>query len=97
LIAPEPSKGRLTTATAELQTLYGLLSSAWKIENGIFILDAQVPPNTTATIILPHAADQHVTEHKAELSAAKITPEKQGEDLKMKLSSGVYHFEYSWH
>ncbi|HEY9044714.1 MAG TPA: glycoside hydrolase family 78 protein [Ohtaekwangia sp.] len=95
-IAPEPATGKLTQATAELQTMYGLIRSSWKIDNGIYTLDVQVPPNTTAEVVLPRAAQQRVTEQKAELTAAKFTSEKQGENLKLKLGSGVYHFEYNW-
>ncbi|RNL52153.1 glycoside hydrolase family 78 protein [Pedobacter jejuensis] len=52
IIAPKPGGG-LTSATAELETSYGLLKSTWIIDNGIFKLDVTVPANTTATILLP--------------------------------------------
>ncbi len=51
-IRPQPG-GPLTSAQAELKTPYGTALSAWKIENGIFKLKAIVPPNTTATLMLP--------------------------------------------
>jgi alpha-L-rhamnosidase len=52
LIAPKPG-GRLTTATAELETVYGKVRSFWVIENGLFKLDVTIPANTKAIIVLP--------------------------------------------
>ena len=49
LIAPQ-----LDWARAELETAYGKASSGWKKENGKVILEAVVPPNTTATIEFPN-------------------------------------------
>ena len=52
------------------QTPYGKASSAWKLENGTLKLEAIVPPNTTATLILPGKAatelppGRHVLQHK---------------------------------
>ncbi len=51
-IKPTPG-GPLTSARAELETPYGKALSAWKIENGILKLEAVVPPNTTASLIIP--------------------------------------------
>ncbi|WP_293311861.1 glycoside hydrolase family 78 protein [Pedobacter sp. UBA5917] len=52
LIAPRPG-GKLTNASAELETAYGTIKSSWTIVNGIFKLDVTVPANTTAKVILP--------------------------------------------
>jgi alpha-L-rhamnosidase len=51
-IQPAPG-GPLTSARAELMTPYGKASSAWILENRMLKLEAIVPPNTTATLILP--------------------------------------------
>jgi alpha-L-rhamnosidase len=51
-IQPAPG-GPLTHARAELTTPYGKASSAWILKNGILKLEAVVPPNTTATVVLP--------------------------------------------
>jgi alpha-L-rhamnosidase len=55
-IRPQPG-GPLTSACAELKTTYGTALSAWKIDNGILKLEAVVPPNTTATLMLPGKDD----------------------------------------
>jgi alpha-L-rhamnosidase len=51
-IQPAPG-GPLTSARAELMTPYGKASSAWILENGTLHIEAIVPPNTTATLVLP--------------------------------------------
>jgi alpha-L-rhamnosidase len=53
VLRPQPG-GDLTCARATLDTLYGALISDWKMENGTFEYTVVVPPNTTATVYLPH-------------------------------------------
>lgn len=52
-IAPTPG-GSLTYAGAHHDSIYGKVQSAWKLEDGRFILKATVPCNTTANIVLPN-------------------------------------------
>jgi len=94
-LAPEPG-GKLTQATAELQTSYGAVLSSWKIVNGTFSYDVMVPPNTSAEVILPKAAEAAVTEQRTVLAKSKLAHEKSGNDLRVKVGSGSYHFEYAW-
>ena len=51
-IAPKP-RNPLTSASAELNTPYGKAASSWKIEEGKFILNITIPPNTTAKVLVP--------------------------------------------
>ncbi len=51
VIAPKPG-GKLTQATAELETAYGTVKSAWVLENNLLKLDVTIPANTRATIML---------------------------------------------
>jgi len=53
LIAPKAG-GSLTWVKAELITPYGPVSSHWELNDGQFTLEAIIPPNTTAEIILPN-------------------------------------------
>jgi len=54
-VQPNPG-GPLTHAVAELETPYGKAASGWeKTDNG-WIVKATVPPNTTATLVVPAAA-----------------------------------------
>ncbi|MGE8427138.1 MAG: family 78 glycoside hydrolase catalytic domain [Sphingobacterium sp.] len=51
IIAPKPG-GKLTHASAELETVYGTVKSAWVLENHLLKLDVTVPANTRAKIVL---------------------------------------------
>ncbi|WP_259187121.1 glycoside hydrolase family 78 protein [Sphingobacterium sp. BIGb0165] len=52
VIAPKPN-GKITSASAELETVYGTVKSAWKLENGLLKLEVTIPANSKATVILP--------------------------------------------
>jgi alpha-L-rhamnosidase len=52
LFKPRPGGG-ITSATVRHRTPYGLASCSWRIEAGTIELEAVVPPNTTATVVLP--------------------------------------------
>ncbi|MGN8069430.1 alpha-L-rhamnosidase [Mucilaginibacter sp. SG564] len=95
IISPHPG-GKLTSAQAELETLYGKVKSAWSIDNGIFTLDVIVPPNTTAEIVLPSVTDQ-ITEGGLDINTIKeITGiQKIGNDEHLNIGSGTYHFVYT--
>jgi alpha-L-rhamnosidase len=54
-ICPRPGGG-LTHAQARHLTPYGLAECAWRIEAGSITVEVVVPPNTTATVILPGSA-----------------------------------------
>jgi alpha-L-rhamnosidase len=41
-----------------VDTPYGLISSSWKVENGVFALTVQVPVDTTCQLILPDGTTQ---------------------------------------
>jgi alpha-L-rhamnosidase len=62
VIRPQPGGG-LTWARASLQTPYGELATDWRIDGGRFTLEVAVPPNTSATVVLPPqaAADARVS------------------------------------
>ena len=47
---------RISYAKAAIDTVYGVVQSAWRTENGTFSLTVTVPCNTTAEIWLPGGA-----------------------------------------
>lgn len=51
-VRPRPG-GELTWARTAHETPYGRASVEWRAEDGAFTLRAEVPPNTTAEILLP--------------------------------------------
>jgi alpha-L-rhamnosidase len=93
-IMPHPGGG-FTNATASLQTYYGKLSSGWKIENGNLLLDVEIPVNTTATVYVPAANADSVTESGNAVSSIKdikLTGSENGYAV-LQLGSGNYHFK----
>lgn len=52
LISPKPG-GKLTSASGELETVYGTVKSSWTLADGTFKLDVIIPANAKATILLP--------------------------------------------
>ncbi len=56
LIKPYPDS-RIPSAKASLNTPYGIVSSSWKMEENTFRLDVEIPPNTTATVVLPSGTE----------------------------------------
>lgn len=57
VIAPKPG-GKITNASAELETVYGTVKSAWTLENGLLKLDVTVPANTKAKVVLPESTKE---------------------------------------
>ena len=94
LIQPQPGGG-LTFANASVESMYGHVASGWKIADGKFTLNAEVPPNTTATVRLPKAKLEQVTEGQKPLTGrADILGVRQaGEAVLVDLGSGSYVFE----
>lgn len=91
LIDPRPAEG-LTSAEGWHETQYGEVRSAWRIENGRFMLDVTIPPNTTAAVTLPGS---HVTESGAAIEGTPfVTPvvTRCGRQT-FETSSGIYRFE----
>jgi alpha-L-rhamnosidase len=52
LIAPKPGE-QLEYASAEYNSVYGVIASNWKKNGHQLELDVTIPPNTTAKIVLP--------------------------------------------
>ncbi|MBE7176931.1 MAG: glycoside hydrolase family 78 protein [Mucilaginibacter polytrichastri] len=94
-ITPKPG-GTLTSAKGTLETLYGTLESSWKIENGVFRIDLNVPANTEALVVLPKTGSSPVTGNGKALQKLKEVSDVKttGEDTRFSIGSGSYHFEY---
>ncbi|MEH6307932.1 glycoside hydrolase family 78 protein [Olivibacter sp. CPCC 100613] len=63
VIAPRPGGG-LSFANASLETVYGKIVSNWKITGNEMEIRVDVPPNTRAKIVFPHAVKNSVKEAK---------------------------------
>lgn len=92
---PQPGGG-LTQARAVIETMYGKVSSEWTLENGQFMYKITVPPNTTATVILPGAGDATVQSGMKTLKdiSSVSNVSKKGSDLQFTVGSGEYELSY---
>ena len=93
LIQPQPGGG-LTHAKASHATMYGRVTSDWKIKNDRFNLAVEIPPNTRATIRLPKAVREQVSEGGKAFADGSIR--QDGNDVSLEIGSGRYVFAYSW-
>ena len=67
-IAPHPA-APLTWARGETQTPYGRILSSWRIDDGKFALELEVPPGTTADVVLPDGTLRAVDHGKHSFSS----------------------------
>jgi alpha-L-rhamnosidase len=97
LIQPQPGGG-LTRARASHQTEYGRVSSGWQLKDGRIELTLEVPANTRATVRLPNAAANAVTESGKALAAGDgiRSVSRDGNSAVVEVGSGRYVFAYSW-
>jgi alpha-L-rhamnosidase len=96
VIAPHPG-GNLTMVNANLETGYGHVNSEWKMNNDVMSLTVSVPANTTAEVVLPKAAQADITEGGQPVNSVDAISDikKEGNDLRLIVGSGVYHFQYT--
>jgi len=92
-IAPRPGAG-LTSANASIETGYGKLSTAWKLEGQRFVLDVTVPANTSAEITMWDARLDDVREGGVSLTARDgiRAAHQRGNDVVVDVGSGNYSF-----
>jgi len=93
-ISPIPGAG-LTWARAMHRTIRGPVSVEWKTGKGVFSLDVSIPPNMTATIVIPGAAVSEVTESETPLALApgvRVRGRRSG-GCAVEVQPGTYRFE----
>jgi alpha-L-rhamnosidase len=93
-LQPLAGKGGLTSAKATLHTTYGLLMCNWKLEGKTLTLEAIIPVNTSAEIVIPAASDQLVREGDTPaVSAPGVQSSSyQNGNLTLLVGSGHYKF-----
>ena len=74
--------------------MYGRVSSAWAVRDGVFELAVEVPPNTTASVRLPDARLAGVTEGGRPLAVGNGIAAVRQEDgaVVVEVGSGTYRF-----
>ncbi len=96
IMHPQPGGG-LTYATAELQSPYGLIRSAWTQDNGIFNWQIAIPANTMATIYVPIAEGVRVNEGgmpATDASGVRFLRREAAAEV-FEVAAGEYHFSVS--
>jgi alpha-L-rhamnosidase len=94
VIQPHPTK-KLTFSIASFESSYGTITSGWERKGGKVIFSVLIPANTKATIILPAASADKVTEGGKLLDQNQnLSDVKTAENnLIMQAGSGEYVFE----
>jgi len=95
LIQPQPGGG-LSSVRATLKTMYGGVGSAWELGEDGLSLEVTIPANAHATVRLPDAFLDQVTESGDPLAEAQgVTSAKQeGDVVVVQVGSGQYRFAY---
>jgi alpha-L-rhamnosidase len=95
IIAPHPG-GDFTEVNARHDTPYGRAASHWTKTASGFDLSVDVPPNTTATVRLPNAKLEAVTEGGKPIQGLDgVTASRQdGETAVVEVGSGQYRFAW---
>ena len=95
-IAPRVGGG-LTSARAALETPYGTLASAWRLETTQFVLDVTIPANTTSEVVLWDTQIDRVQEGGRPVgSSIGVRSAQQQEDgVHLVVGSGSYRFSAS--
>ena len=86
--------GNLTFARTEHATMYGKVSSEWRLDDNVLTINAVIPPNTTAEIYLKTSDARKITD-----SGKLVSDSKEIRFLRMEkghavylVGSGVYSF-----
>ena len=93
LIQPQLG-GNLDFAKAELVTGYGRLASHWQLNEETLTLDVTIPPNTTATIVLPMTDSAAVLEGERPLEDVEDIRvfRNMGDKIVIEVGSGNFTF-----
>lgn len=84
--------GSFKYASASLKTYYGMVGSGWEINGDQIQVDASIPPNTHATVILPASSRNDITENGKPLTD-EIKTNLVDNKINIEIGSGKYHFE----
>ncbi len=92
-VRPQPVPG-ITWARAAHASPRGRVAVGWKIEDGTFSLDVEVPPNTTAEVWVPARAASAVREGGRALDQAGGVRvlRQDGDRVVVEVGSGRYAF-----
>jgi hypothetical protein len=86
--------GGLDFVNASYMSVYGKISSEWKVSEGKLAWNISVPANTTATVYVPAAQEDDVLEEGKKASRSKGVKflRKEGNRVVFEVQSGTYSF-----
>jgi alpha-L-rhamnosidase len=90
--------GDLTWMKASYDSPYGPIISQWKIEAGKLTMDVTIPPNASATVVLPtrDAASISVNGHPLRAVSGLLSVTAEPKDTRVEAGSGRYSFTFPW-
>ena len=93
IVNPHITK-ELKFAKAEYHSIYGMISSGWRNENDSVMFDIQIPPNTTADVLMPTGTKEKIFESGKPVEELKEAQSEKSADGKILLhiGSGKYYF-----
>jgi alpha-L-rhamnosidase len=97
ILAPRPGGG-IDRCRVSYRGPYGEIRSEWRIEGGRFVMEATVPPNSSARVVLRGVSAASVTASfvPAPAAQARIVPMTEDEGTAaMAVGSGRYRIEYA--
>jgi alpha-L-rhamnosidase len=94
LIQPQPGGG-LTHVRVSHASMYGRVTSEWQIKDDEFSLTVEIPANTRATIRLPKATLDKLSEGGRRLTDDVRTRQDKNAVV-VEVGSGRYMFSYPW-
>jgi hypothetical protein len=93
IIAPR-IVGDITWAETSYKTIYGEISSSWKVENGIFTIHVRIPVNCSATVEIPAGNPENISVNDIPVLSSEIIEVKSAEGKTYcEIGSGKYHFK----
>lgn len=87
----------ITWANVSYDSIYGKITSNWKLDQGKLSMTVVIPPNTTATIRIPTSSPDQVQESGtpvAKVQGIKLlqAPKSESGALFLEVGSGSYQF-----
>ncbi len=95
IVQPRPGGADLNSASASYRCVYGTITTHWRVQGALFVLDVTVPVNTRATVYMPAASKQEVQEGSGQPAYLVRGVQFQGMEGKSAMfvvGSGQYHF-----
>jgi len=93
IMHPQPGGG-LIYASSELESMYGTIRSAWRLENDIFDWHITIPANTTARVYVPAKDKSDVSERGVPVDETEVITFRGMENgcAVFDIQSGSYDF-----